>query len=255
MFDLEGYGYGIIVEGAGVTLFVALSSLFIAVLLGMAAALAKLSNSPMAQIIAGTYTTVIRGVPDLVLMLLIFFGGQIFINNLPDNILELLLYIGEKTSQGDALKTAMAPYLDWGYIDVNPLIAGVLTIGFIFGAYMGETFRGAIMAVDRGMLEAGTAYGMTRIQITRRILIPQMMRHALPGFGNNWLVLMKATALVSIIGLSDMVRRAGLAAGATREPFKYYLVVALVFLFFTTLSIWFLKWAERRYSVGVRRIS
>ena len=103
------------------------------------------------------------------------------------------------------------------YIDINPFIAGISTIGFIFGAYMTETFRGAILAVNRGQLEAGYAYGMSGIQVFSRILLPQMVRHALPGFGNNWLVLVKTTALVSIIGLDDMVRKAGMAAGATRN--------------------------------------
>jgi arginine/ornithine transport system permease protein len=94
---------------------------------------------------------------------------------------------------------------------------------------------------------------MSKRQVFQRILVPQMMRHALPGIGNNWLVLIKATALISIIGLHDLVFRAGQAGGTTREPFIFYLFVAFVFLIFTTLSIWFLNWATRRYSVGVRR--
>jgi arginine/ornithine transport system permease protein len=159
-------------------------------------------------------------------MLLIFFGGQVLINH-------LAAFVGYEE-----------------YIDINPFLAGVITIGFIFGAYMTETFRGAILAVPGGQLEAGYAYGMSRFQVFRRILIPQMVRHALPGFGNNWLVLLKTTALVSIIGLDDMVRKASLAAGATRMPFTFYVVVALGFLAFTTISVALLYWAERRYSVG-----
>ena len=118
---------------------------------------------------------------------------------------------------------------------------------------MGETFRGAFLAVPVGLLEAGYAYGMTRRQVFLRVLVPQMMRHALPGLGNNWLVLMKTTALVSIIGLHDLVFRAGQAGGTTREPFIFYLFVALVFLVLTTASILGLNWLSRRYSVGVRR--
>ena len=114
--------------------------------------------------------------------------------------------------------TSSDPNHEWtsylpDYIDVSPFIAGVLTIGFIFGAYMAETFRGAIMAVDKGEMEAAKAYGMSGPMAFRRILLPQMIRHALPGFGNNWLVLLKTTALVSIIGLEDMVRVSSLAAG------------------------------------------
>ncbi len=228
MFELHGYGPSIL-QGALLTLEVALLSLALAVLLGMLGALAKLSKSRVARVIATIYSTVIRGIPDLVLMLLIFFGGQVLVNQL-----------------------AEAVGYD-GYIDINPFIAGVLTIGFIFGAYMTETFRGAILAVPRGQLEAGHAYGMSNWQVFYRILSPQMIRHALPGFGNNWMVLLKTTALVSIIGLDDMVRKAALAAGATRLPFTFYLVVAIGFLVFTTVSVLLLKWAEQRYSAGFTR--
>ena len=253
MINLDGYGYSILVDGGIITVSISLASLLIACVLGIVAALARLSKNRIASSIAFSYTTIIRGVPDLVLMLLIFFGGQVFVNNLPENLLNLTAWLGDTLStSGESWRTAAEPFLDWGYIDINPFIAGVLTIGFIFGAYMGETFRGAIMAVDRGMLEAGTAYGMTRFQINRRILLPQMVRHALPGIGNNWLVLMKATAITSIIGLEDLVRKAGLAAGATREPFKFYLTAGVAFLVLTTLSIWVLKAIEKRYSAGVR---
>ncbi len=229
MFDLQGYGPSILIDGTLVTVNVALTSLAIAALLGMAGALAKLSASPVAAGVASVYTTIIRGIPDLVLMLLLFFGGQVFVNR-------------------------MAPLVGYDeYIDINPYLAGVLTIGFIFGAYMTETFRGAILAVPRGEIEAAYAYGMTRAQVFRRVLLPQMVRHALPGFGNNWLVLLKTTALVSIIGLDDMVRKAALAAGATRQPFTFYFVVALDYLVLTTISILVLRWAERRYSAGFRR--
>ena len=212
------------------TLEVSLASLLIAMLLGICGALAKLSGARSLRLIAQVYTTIIRGIPDLVLMLLIFFGGQVLINQL-------------------------GPMVGYdGYIDINPFIAGVSTIGFIFGAYMTETFRGAILAVSRGQLEAGTAYGMSAFMVFRRITLPQMVRHALPGFGNNWLVLVKTTALVSIIGLDDMVRKASLAAGATRMPFTFYLVVAINYLLITTISIYILKYLERRYSAGVREV-
>ncbi len=227
MFSLHGYGPSIF-EGTILTLEVSLASLFIAMLLGICGALAKLSGARWLRWIAQIYTTVIRGIPDLVLMLLVFYGGQMFINQL-------------------------GPMLGYDeYIDINPLIAGVSTIGFIFGAYMTETFRGAILAVNKGQLEAGTAYGMSAFMVFRRITLPQMVRHALPGFGNNWLVLIKTTALVSIIGLNDMVRKAGLAAGATRKPFTFYLVVAINYLLITSISIYILKQLERRYSVGVK---
>lgn len=228
MFSLHGYGPSIF-EGTILTIEVSLVSLAIAMLLGITGALAKLSSSVALRGFATVYTTVIRGIPDLVLMLLVFFGGQVFVNQ-------------------------VAPLVGYDeYIDINPFIAGVLTIGFIFGAYMTETFRGAILAVHKGQLEAGYAYGMSTFKVFRRILFPQMVRHALPGFGNNWLVLVKTTALVSIIGLDDMVRKASMAAGATRMPFTFYVAVAINFLLITTVSIYLLKFLEEKYSIGVRR--
>jgi len=226
MINLHGYGPSIL-DGTFITITVSLVSLAISMLLGIIGALAKLYGFAPLRMAAQTYTTVIRGIPDLVLMLLVYFGGQVFINQ-------------------------VAPMVGYDeYIDINPFMAGVSTIGFIFGAYMTETFRGAILAVNKGQLEAGNAYGMSGIQVFTRILMPQMVRHALPGFGNVWLVMVKTTALVSIIGLDDMVRKAGLAAGATRLPFTFYAVVAFNYLVITTISIYVLKWLDTRYSAGV----
>ncbi|EGQ9823738.1 ABC transporter permease [Vibrio parahaemolyticus] len=246
MLDLQGYEASIF-KGALVTIEVAVLSLLLAVILGMLGALAKLAPYKWARAIATLYTTIIRGIPDLVLMMLIFFGGQILLNNSLYSINETL---NEWFASSD-------PNHEWtsylpDYIDVSPFIAGVLTIGFIFGAYMAETFRGAIMAVDKGELEAAKAYGMSPVLSFRRILLPQMTRHALPGFGNNWLVLLKTTALVSIIGLEDMVRMSSLAAGTTKMPFTFYMAVALIFLFFTSISTGLLKLVERKFSIHAR---
>ena len=217
-----------LLEGAAVTLAVALSSLAIAALLGLAGALAKLSRSRVARAVAGTYSTVIRGVPDLVLMLLVFYGGQLGINTL-------------------------APMLGHeDYIDIDPFVAGVLTIGFIFGAYLTEAFRGAFLAVPSGQREAGLAFGMRPRQVLWRITLPQMLRHALPGISNNWLVLVKSTAIVSVIGLSDLMTRGQQAAGTTREPFSFYLAVAVIYLVFTSLSELGFGWAQKRLAIGVK---
>lgn len=217
-----------LLEGAALTLGVALSSLGIAVLLGLGGALAKLSRSRVAQGAAAVYTTLIRGVPDLVLMLLIFYGGQVAVNT-------------------------VAPMLGHeDYIDIDPFVAGVLTIGFIFGAYLTEAFRGAFLAVPPGQREAGLAYGMSARQVLWRITLPQMLRHALPGISNNWLVLVKSTAIVSIIGLSDLMTRGQQAAGTTREPFSFYLAVALIYLLFTSVSELGFSWASRKLAIGVK---
>ncbi len=226
---LHGY-LSAILGGLWVTLSVAAASPAIACLFGLVGAVAKLSGSRTARLLAETYTTLIRGLPELVLMLFIFYGGQILLNEVVE-------------SQG------------WGYIDVPPFAAGVLTIGFIFGAYLTETFRGAILAIPRGQVEAAQAYGLNRTQVLARIVLPQMVRHAIPGFSNNWLVMVKATALVSIIGLDDMVHRANLAASATRAPFTFFVVIALIYLVITTVSIFLLSRLERRYSLGVKAIA
>ncbi|MFG6417176.1 ABC transporter permease [Roseateles sp. DC23W] len=217
-----------LLEGASVTLAVALSSLAVALLLGLLGALAKLSRSRVAQGLAAVYTTLIRGVPDLVLMLLIFYGGQLAVNTL-------------------------APMLGHeDYIDIDPFVAGVLTIGFIFGAYLTEAFRGAFLAVPPGQREAGMAFGMSRRQVLWRITLPQMLRHALPGVSNNWLVLIKSTAIVSVIGLSDLMTRGQQAAGTTREPFSFYLAVAAIYLLFTSASELCFAWANRKLAIGVK---
>ncbi len=223
------HGYlPMILAGLGVTLGVSATSLAIASVFGLAGAIAKLSDNAVLRAIANAYTTVIRALPDLLLMLIVFYGGQILINRIAD-------------ARG------------WGYIDIDPFLAGTLTLGFIFGAYLTETFRGAILAVPRGQIEAAEACGMARGTVVARILLPQMIRHAIPGFTNNWLVMLKATALVSIIGLDDMVHRAGLAAAATREPFTFYAVIGAIYLAVTTVSIIVLRGVEARFSRGVRR--
>ena len=227
---LHGYLPSLL-EGLRLTLGVALASLAVAVLLGLAGAAAKLSHSAFWRRSATVYTTLIRGVPDLVLMLLIFYGGQLAVNEI-------------------------APHLGIDeYVDVDPFVAGVATLGFIFGAYLTETFRGAILAIPHGQAEAGRAFGMTALQVFRRIVLPQMLRLALPGFANNWLVLVKSTALVSVIGLTDMMQKAGQAAGATREPFTFYLAAAVGYLLITSVSVVVLRVLEKRWSAGVKAVS
>jgi arginine/ornithine transport system permease protein len=223
----QGY-LPMILDGLRVTLSVASVSLAIACVFGLLGAVGKLSPSRPARWIATGYTTVIRALPDLLLMLVVFYGGQILLNRLAE-------------AQG------------WGYIDVNAFVAGTLTLGFIFGAYLTETFRGAILAIPKGQIEAGHACGLSGYQVMWHIVLPQMVRHAIPGFTNNWLVMLKATALVSIIGLDDMVHRAGLASAATRSPFTFYMLIGVIYLAITTVSILFLNGLERRFSRGVRR--
>lgn len=217
-------------EGTVVTVQLAVGSLLLSVLLGLIGATAKLSANRVSQKIADAYTTLIRGVPDLVLMMLLFYGGQQLLNDF-----------------GDATGW-------WDYLEINQFTAGVFAIGFVFGAYMTETFRGAILAIPRGQIEAGIACGMTPIKVFTRITWPQMVRYALPSFTNNWLVLVKATALVSVIGLHDLVWNASTAGRSVREPFTFMLAVLIIYLMITAISDVGLRWLDRKYSVGIRKV-
>lgn len=222
------YGYGpVIWDGTIVTIEQALFSVIVSFILGLLGAAAKSSHNRLARGIAGFYTTLIRGVPDLVLMLLIFYGLQIGVNSITDA-------------------------LSMEQLNIDPFVAGVITIGFIYGAYFAETFRGAFLMVPKGQAEAGLAYGFTAWQIFRYILFPQIMRFALPGISNNWQVTLKATALVSLIGLSDLVKATQNAGKGTYHFFFFTIVAAVVYLILTTISNFVLIWLERRYSMGSR---
>ena len=223
---LEGFGPQILL-GTLVTLKLALWSLSIAVLAGLLGASSKLSSNRLLRALATGYTTVIRSMPDLVIMLLLFFSLQMLLNRMTD-------------------------WLGVSQVDIDPFLAGVVTLAFIYGAYFTETFRSAFQAVPAGQLEAARAYGMSRWNTFRKVLFPQMLRHALPGIGNNWQVLIKSTALVSIIGLTDVVKATQDAGKGSLQFFYFTLVGGLVYLAITTVSNGVLMWLERRYSVGVR---
>jgi histidine transport system permease protein len=223
---LQGYG-ALILDGTFATIKLALLSMLLAVSLGLIGASAKLCGQRLLRNLASAYTTLIRSVPDLVIMLLLFYSLQILLN-------------------------VFTEWLHIEQVDLNPFFAGVFTLGFIYGAYFTETFRGAFQSVPAGQLEAAIAYGMNRRQVFVRVLFPQMMCFALPGIGNNWQVLIKATALVSIIGLVDIVKVTQDAGKHSMQLFFFSLVGALIYLAITTLSNGVLIWLERSYSAGVR---
>ncbi len=221
--------YWSILNGALLTVAVSLAALAVSIVLGLMGAAAKVSGNKPLVALATVYTTIIRGIPELVLMLLVFYGGSIGINNLL-----------EMSGTGITL-------------DIEPFSAGVLTLGFIYGAYMTETFRGAILSIPRGQFEAAAAFGMGTVQAFMRITLPQLVRYALPGFTNNWLVLIKATALISLIGLQEMTYLAKQASAATRSPFAFFLFTAALFLLYTWASLAVLRRLNARYSLGARR--
>ena len=224
---LDGY-WELIKNGTWATIQLALLSVLLSFILGLLGASAKLFGGGLLRGIATLYTTIIRSVPDLVLVLLLFFSIQMGLNQVTEA-------------------------LGWRVIQIDPFWAGVIVIGMIYGAYFTETFRGAFLAVPKGQIEAGMAYGMNSTQVFRHILFPQMMRYAIPGIGNNWLVVLKATALVSIIGLSDLVKASQDAGRATGDMFKFILIAGLIYLVLTSLSNMVLWLLERRYSVGAAK--
>lgn len=216
----------LLAQGALVTILLALLSLALATALGGLGAMAKLAGGRIAQSIAFVYTTIVRGVPDLVLILLIYFGGQRLVNDI-------------------------GALFGWDYVEVSKFWSGVLSIGFIYGAYLTETFRGGYQAVPKGQGEAAKALGLPFWISLRKIILPQFWRYVLPGYGNVWQVLVKSTAVVSVIGLEDLVGIADKAGKSTREPFSFLLVVILVYLAITSVSGNLFATAETRLARGI----
>lgn len=213
-------------KGALLSLEVAVVSLAIATVLGILFAFFKLSKSKKLQATGYIYSSITRGVPELVLMLTIYYGGQVAINNFLE-----LIGLGHLR------------------LDLSSFFVGTITIGFIYGAYMSETFRGAILAIEKGQVEAGQAFGFSRSTLFLRIIMPQMIRHGLASYTNNWLVLLKTISLVSLIGLNDVVHYSKLASGSTQKPFYFYILLSLFFLAATALSLYLLKKVEQRYHI------
>lgn len=229
MLDLKGYGW-MLLQGARLTLWVGLGAMLIAIVLGLVGAWGKLARARPARVLAEAYTTIIRGVPELVLILLVYYGVPTLIQDLTESI------------SGHSL-----------IIDINPFVAGVCTIGFIYGAFAAEVFRGAYLAVPRGQIEAARAVGMSAALAFRRVILPQMWRFALPGLGNVWMVLIKATALISVIQLPELMRNADIAARATHLPFTCYFAASLIYLAITIASMMLQQRAEAWAARGVRR--
>ena len=218
------------VMGAGMTIAVALAAYALGILIGSGLAAMKLSRSLILKGIAEVYTTVIRGIPELLVIYLVFFGG------------------------GAALRTIASGMFGYeGYIDPPLFVTGMVCIGVSAGAYASEVIRGAVQAVPKGQIEAAIAIGMSKSQRFWRVLVPQVARFALPGLGNVWQFTLKDTSLISVIGLVEIMRQAAIAAGSTREPFTFYLVAAILYLGLTSFSNRGFNWAETWANKGVRR--
>lgn len=210
--------------GTLTVLRVFVAALILAVIFGLVGSSAKLSRSRLARTLAKAYTVVFRGTPELVVLLLFYFGIAVVLTKLAH------LY---------------DPQIK--FVDMPPFWAGALAIGLIVGSYMTETFRGAFLGVPHGQVEAALALGLTRSQTFFYVRMPQMWRLALPNFGNHMLSVMKDTALISVIGLEEIVFVGEMATSVTHKPFLMYMTVAAIYLAITT-AITLIVWALERYA-------
>jgi len=228
MIDLQGFG-PMLIEGSWITIQVASWSTLFGTLIGIAVALMKLSSSRTARAIGDVYTTIVRGVPALVLILLVYFGGVKLVN-------DTARFLGHTQ-----------------HVNVNAFVAGVFSLSLAFGAYASEVFRGAFQAIPKGQIEAARALGMSGWLTFRRVSLPQVWRIALPGLGNIFLVILKETALVSVIGLEELMRKTEYAIEYTRQPFTFFLIAAFIYLGLTILSMLTLQLLEHRANRGIYR--
>ena len=210
MIDLQGFGAQLAL-GAWMTVRLALAALLLGLSLGMLGAVAKSSHLKALRVLGDFYSTVFRGIPELVVVLLLYFGS----------------------SRG---LTAVSEMFGGEYVELNPFAAGTIALGLTFGAYATEVLRGALLTIPPGQMEAGQALGLSRSRIFRRIVVPQLWRIALPGLGNLFMVLLKDTALVSVIGLSDILRQTGVAARVSKEPFLFFGLACVLYLVLAMLS-------------------
>ena len=229
MLDLQGFG-PMLLLGAWMTVKVALTATFFGVLIGLGVALLKMSSSRAGRLLGEIYTTVLRGVPILVVILLFYFGAISAVNAIAKSI----------------------GHTD--FVDINAFAAGTAALSLAFGAYATEVFRGAFQAIPIGQIEAARALGMSRFLAFRRVSLPQVWRLALPGLGNIFLVILKETALVSIVGLDELMRKTEYAVGFTKEPFTFYLYAAFLYLAMTVIAMLIVQWLERRANRGLQPI-
>lgn len=229
LISLGDKGFGdLLLAGAWLTIQLSVCSYIIGGLLGLVGAAGKLSSNRLAVRIADLYTTIVRAVPELLLIIIIFYTGTSTLN-------QLLVSFGIEN------------------IQISGFAAGVAALSFILGAYMTEVYRGAILAVPKGQMEAARAFGMPLSLRFRRILFPLMIRYALPGLGNLWLVVIKDSSLVSVVGLYELLFSGKQAAATTRHYFYFYTMTALGFLLITVASNIGTYFVERRVNRGVRR--
>ena len=208
------------------TVAVSLTAMIIGFLFALIFTPLKLSKYKIFNLIGNFYTTVIRGVPELLVIYLFFFGGS-----------GALMFVASMFGYND-------------YIEINAFMTGAFAIGIISGAYSTEVFRGAILSIDKGQFEASKVLGLNKYIYFFKVIMPQMLRLALPNISNVWQITLKDTSLISVTGLVEIMRQSYIAAGSTRDPLFFYSFAAVLYLLLTFISMKFLNSLEKKYSRG-----
>ena len=208
------------------TIAVAITAMLIGFFFALIFTPLKLSKNRFLNLIANTYTTIIRGVPELLVIYLFFFGGS-----------AAVMFVASIFGYGE-------------YIEINAFITGAFSIGIISGAYSTEVFRGAIQSIDKGQFEAANVLGLNKFGKFFKIILPQTLRLAIPNLSNVWQITLKDTSLISVTGLVEIMRQSYIAAGSTRDPLFFYSFAAVLYLLLTFLSMKLINRLEAKYSRG-----
>ena len=208
------------------TIAVAITAMLIGFFFALIFTPLKLSKNRFLNSVANTYTTIIRGVPELLVIYLFFFGGS-----------AAVMFVASIFGYGE-------------YIEINAFITGAFSIGIISGAYSTEVFRGAIQSIDKGQFEAANVLGLSKFGKFFKIILPQTLRLALPNLSNVWQITLKDTSLIMVTGLVEIMRQSYVAAGSTRDPLFFYSCAAVLYLFLTFLSMKLINRLELKYSRG-----
>ena len=208
------------------TIAVAITAMIIGFFFALIFTPLKLSKNKFLNLIANTYTTIIRGIPELLVIYLFFFGGS-----------AAVMFVASIFGYGE-------------YIEINAFITGAFSIGIISGAYSTEVFRGAIQSIDKGQFEAANVLGLSKFGKFFKIILPQTLRLAIPNLSNVWQITLKDTSLISVTGLVEIMRQSYVAAGSTRDPLFFYSFAAVLYLLLTFLSMRLINRLEVKYSRG-----
>jgi octopine/nopaline transport system permease protein len=227
-FGGDGWTWALL-KAAAVTLALSIAGFALGAVLGALTAAGRVSGKRSLATMADAYATIFRGVPDLLTIYFLYFGGSV------------------------ALTTVGHWFGAQGFLGLPAFATGTLALGIISGAYQSEVYRGAYLAVEKGQFDSAMAFGMKRLLMLRRIILPQLLRHAIPGLGNVWQLVLKDSALISVTGLIELMRQAQIGAGSTRQPFIFYIAAAALYFIIAAATGVFFQRAERQTARGFRR--